>query len=97
MTVISTCVFNRTFDTLCHVIVEHDRHVLDVNASPGDVRGDEDVFAATLQHCQSKLALLLALTSVKSDGIVLYTHQAAVVVLTCIHSLVVHTRADAGI
>ena len=65
---------HHTLNTLCHVVVEYQRHVLDVNASASDVRSDEDVFAAALQHCQSKFTLLLPLAAVKSDCIVL-DHQ----------------------
>jgi len=62
-----------TLDALSHVVVEYERHVLNVNASPGHVGSNKNVFAAALKHCQRKLSLLLALAAVQRDRVVLRT------------------------
>ena len=60
-----------TFNGLSHVIVDDQRHVLDVDTTPSHVRGHQNVLGSTLETGQGKLSLFLTLPSVQGTGIVL--------------------------
>ena len=61
-----------TFNGLSHVVVDDQRHVLDVDTTPSHVRGHQNVLGSTLETGQGKLSLFLALPAVQGTGIVLY-------------------------
>ena len=57
-------------DGLGHVVVDDEGHVLDVDTTPGNVGGHQDVLGAGLQTRQGELTLLLPLATVQRGGIV---------------------------
>ena len=60
-----------TFNGLSHVVVDDQRHVLDVDTTPSHVCGHQNVLGSTLETGQSKLSLFLTLPSMQGTGIVL--------------------------
>ena len=58
------------FDAFGHVVVDDEGHVLDVDTTPGNVGGHQDVLGAGLQTRQSELTLLLPFATVQRRGIV---------------------------
>merc|ERR550519_881100 len=57
-------------DGLGHVVVDDERHILDVDTTTGHVCRHENVLRSRFQTTKSQLSLLLALTSVKRDSVV---------------------------
>ena len=53
------------FYGLCHVVVDDQRDVLDVNTAAGHVRRHQNVLGSRFQIRQRKFALLLALAAVQ--------------------------------
>ena len=66
-----------TFNGASHVVVDDERHVLDVNTTASNICGHHDVLGSSLQASQGILSLLLALASVQCGCIVLYTQTSS--------------------
>lgn len=60
-----------TFDVLCHVVVNDHGDVLDIDTSPSNVCGHQDIFGSRLEIGKRKLSLLLAFATVQRASIVL--------------------------
>lgn len=74
-----------TFDVLRHVVVDDHGDVLDVDTSPSDVRGHQDVFSARFEVGQGELSLLLALPAVQRAGVVLQAQPRGQT--RCLHAI----------
>ena len=57
------------FDGLGHVVIDDQRHVLDVDTTSGHVGGHQDVLGSRFQVRERKFTLLLALTTVQCTSI----------------------------
>lgn len=62
----------RTFNVLSHVIVNDHGDILDIDTSTSNVCGHQDVFGSSFEVGEGKLSLLLAFTTMKRAGIVLW-------------------------
>ena len=62
-------------DRFRHVVVDHQRDVLDVETTSGHRGGDQDVLGAVLQRSERVLTLLLALATVQRTGQVVHLVQ----------------------
>lgn len=60
---------------LRHIVVEHQRHVLDVDTASGHVRRHQDVACSVFERVQGVLTRLLTLAAVKNAGIEAELHQ----------------------
>lgn len=66
------------FDRLGHVVVDDERHVLDVDTAAGHVRRHQYILGSRFQIGQSKLTLLLSLATVQSTSIELGTKRTRI-------------------
>jgi len=63
--------WGQTFNALCHVIVDDQWNVFNIDTTSSDIGCNQNVFTSTLERGQCKLTLFLTLASVKRNGIVL--------------------------
>lgn len=60
-----------TFNVFGHIIVDHHRHILDVDTTARHICSHQDVLGPSLEVGQCKLSLLLAFPTMQRTSIVL--------------------------